>query len=74
MECAHDLEAADPTTPDRLLALAETLALVGEREAAIAAIERAFDAGYEDRYYVLVDPPLAGLADHPAIDRLAPAF
>jgi len=73
MDFARDLEAADPTVPGRLLALAETLALVGEREAAIAALERAFDAGYDDRYYILVDPPLVGLADHPAIDRLAPA-
>jgi tetratricopeptide (TPR) repeat protein len=72
MGFARDLEAADPAVPGRLLALAETLALAGEREGAIAALERAFDAGYDDRYYVLVDPALAGLADHPAIDRLAP--
>lgn len=73
MEFVRELEAASSTTPQRIWAMAETLALLGEREAAVDALERAVAAGYDDRYFVLLDPPLASLADHPGVDRLAPA-
>jgi len=69
---AGEFEAEDNMAPQTLFTLAETYALLGRTDAAVDALERAFAAGYEDRYYVLIDPPLASLVDHPAIDRLAP--
>jgi hypothetical protein len=42
-------------------------------ERAAAAYERAVDTGYDDPYYVLIDPSLAAIRDRPEIDRLIPA-
>jgi hypothetical protein len=69
---AREFEAGNSTNPWDLFVLAETWALIGEPELAIAALEKAYEAGYTDRYYALIDPMLAAIADHPEMDRLAP--
>ena len=69
---AQEVESTGPEDPAQLLILAETYALVGLADAAIQALERAFEAGFDDPYYILVDPLLGGLQNEPAIDRLAP--
>lgn len=69
---AEDIESRDPTDPAELLILAEVYTLVGQSEVAVQALERAFAAGFDDPYYILVDPLLGGLQSEPAIDRLAP--
>jgi tetratricopeptide (TPR) repeat protein len=52
--------------------LARVWAVLGDRKLAIHYLEEAFAAGYDDRYMILVDPPLASVRDDPVIDRLAP--
>jgi len=69
---ARKIEAEDPDDPQVLLALAEVYALIGEPDHAIALLGRAFDAGYDDPYYVLLDPPLRGLQNRPELEQLAP--
>ncbi len=73
LQRAGEIESTHPTEPQRLIILAEAYTLLGETNSAIDALERAFEAGYEDRYYVLIDPPLVGLGDNPELDRLVPA-
>ncbi len=65
---AGEIERQNPTDPHQLFILAEVYTLLGDREAAIDSLERAFAAGYEDRYYVLLDPLLAGLEGNPALE------
>ena len=69
---AREVESTEPEDPAQLLILAETYALIGRQDMAIQALERAFEAGFDDPYYILIDPPLGGLQNEPAIDRLAP--
>ena len=69
---AGEIERQNPTDPYQLFILAEAYTLVGDREAAIDSLERAFAAGYDDRYYVLLDPLLSGLELNPALEVLAP--
>ena len=69
---AREIEATGSVDLQQLFLLAETYALAGEVNAAALALERAFEAGYDDPYYILVNPPLSGIQDDPVIDRLAP--
>ena len=69
---AQEFEKAESSDPHQLLILAETYALAGEPGLAVQALERAFEAGYEDPYYILVNPPLNAIQSDPVIDRLAP--
>jgi tetratricopeptide (TPR) repeat protein len=69
---AEELDREDLADPDVLFILAEAYSLLGDREAAVGALQRAFDAGYDDRYFVLIDPPLKGLDELPAVARLLP--
>lgn len=60
-------------TADLHYGLARAWALLGDRQRAVQSLERAFAAGYEDTYFILIDPPLASIQDDAAIERLAPA-
>jgi len=53
--------------------LARAYATLGETDRAAALYERAIVTGYNDPYYVLIDPSLATIRDRPEIDRLIPA-
>jgi len=55
-----------------LYLLAQAYALMGEPNRAVALLERVYEAGHDDPYYILVDPPLRGLQERPEIDELAP--
>jgi tetratricopeptide (TPR) repeat protein len=69
---ARGFKATDPTDPHQFLVLAEIYSLAGDSDAAVQALERAFEVGFDDPYYILINPPLAGIQNEPAIDRLAP--
>jgi len=69
---AREIEAEDPDDPYLLFALAEAFALIGEPDHAVALLERADSAGYDDPYFILVDPPLRGLQNRPELEQLAP--
>jgi tetratricopeptide (TPR) repeat protein/tRNA A-37 threonylcarbamoyl transferase component Bud32 len=73
LQRVREIESTTPTDPEQLFILAETYTLMGEPDSAIGALERAFEAGFDDRYFALVDPPLVGLGDNPGLDRLVPA-
>jgi eukaryotic-like serine/threonine-protein kinase len=53
--------------------LARAYATLGQTDRAAALYERAVVTGYDDPYYVLIDPSLASIRDRPEIDRLIPA-
>ena len=53
--------------------LARAYATLGDTDRAAALYERAVVTGYNDPYYVLIDPSLAAIRDRPEIDRLIPA-
>ncbi len=72
LEWARVFEAGETADTQQLFQLAETYALCGELDAAVLALEQAFEAGYDDPYYILVNPPLNGIQNDPVIDRLAP--
>ncbi len=55
-----------------LYLLAQAYTLMGEPDQAIALLEQVYEAGHDDPYYVLVDPPLRGLQERPEIKDLAP--
>jgi len=55
------------------LGLARGWSVLGERERAIRHLERAVAAGFEDVYFILIDPPVAAVRDDPAVERLVPA-
>jgi Flp pilus assembly protein TadD len=52
--------------------LARAWAVLGERERALQHLERAVASGFDDVYFLLIDPPLALVRDDPVVDRLAP--
>jgi hypothetical protein len=52
------------------LRLAEAHALIGDRDAAIDALERCVRAGYDDVFYLWIDPKLAALRDDPRLEAL----
>ena len=55
-----------------LVVAAETLCLVDDAAGALSALEGAIAAGYNDPYFLLIDPLLEAVRDDPALDRLAP--
>jgi tetratricopeptide (TPR) repeat protein len=55
-----------------LLGAAETFSLLGDVDGAIAMLEKAVAAGFDDRYLLLIDPLLERVSDDPVLDRLAP--
>jgi len=55
-----------------LYLLAQAYTLMGEPDRAIALLEQVYEAGHDDPYYILVDPPLRGLQERPEIKDLAP--
>ena len=69
---ARDFESSIGDDPVSLMVLAEIFTLVGEPDRALAAIEKSFEAGYDDPYYILINPPLGGLQGRPEINVLAP--
>ncbi len=68
----REIEATDPMGSQTLFVLAEAHALMGDSDAAIQALERAFEVGYSDPYNIVIEPLLSALRDEPAIERLAP--
>jgi hypothetical protein len=58
--------------PQTLMILAEVHALIGDPGRAVALLEQSFEAGYEDPYFILTNPPLYGIQSRPEIDELAP--
>jgi tetratricopeptide (TPR) repeat protein len=54
-----------------LYTLARTHALLGELDAAADLLRRSRAAGYDQPYFVLVDPALRALKDHPVISEIA---
>jgi tetratricopeptide (TPR) repeat protein len=69
---AREIEAEDSDDPYLLFSLAETYALIGEPDHAVALLERANRAGYDDPYFILVDPLLRDLQNRPELEQLAP--
>jgi serine/threonine protein kinase/Flp pilus assembly protein TadD len=57
--------------PGVLYQLARTRAQLGDLEAAAGLLRQARVAGYDQPYFVLIDPVLSRLKDHPVIDELA---
>ena len=45
---------------------------MGEPDRAIALLEQVYEAGFDDPYYILVDPPLRSLQERPELKELAP--
>ena len=70
---ARKVEASHPKDSGEFVIAAETYAMTGDRAAAIRALEEAAAAGYDDRYYLLINPALVGIQDDPALKRLAPS-
>jgi tetratricopeptide (TPR) repeat protein len=69
---AREIEVAAADNPHQLFVVAETNALVGELDRAVTALVRAFEIGYDDPYYILLNPPLNALQGRPEIRELAP--
>jgi tetratricopeptide (TPR) repeat protein/tRNA A-37 threonylcarbamoyl transferase component Bud32 len=68
-----ELAANQDLESGSLVAMARGYALVGEPDRAEQVLEEALEAGFNDPYYLLIDPTLAGLQDRPALEELAPA-
>jgi tetratricopeptide (TPR) repeat protein/tRNA A-37 threonylcarbamoyl transferase component Bud32 len=68
----RDLEAGSLEDPSKLFVLAEAYALMGDPDRAVVFLQRAYEVGYHDPYYVLVDPPMRGLQRRAEIEELAP--
>jgi tetratricopeptide (TPR) repeat protein len=69
---AAEIAAIVEDDPEGQFILAEVFTLVGEPDRAIAALERALETGYDDPYYILINPPLSGIQNRPELDELAP--
>jgi tetratricopeptide (TPR) repeat protein len=69
---ALELEPLVVDDPAGLFILAEAFALVGETDKAVEFLERAVEIGFNDPYYILVNPPMRGLQDRPEMEELAP--
>jgi serine/threonine-protein kinase len=59
-------------SPQTLMILSRVAALAGDLDRAVEMLQLAFERGFEDPYYILIDPTLQGLQDRPEIDRLVP--
>ena len=68
-----DLDARDDLDVETLLSMARGYTLAGDPDRAERLLERAVEAGYNDPYYILIDPTFAGLQNRPALEELAPA-
>ncbi len=68
----REIDSGSLANPSQLFVLAEAYTLMGEPEQAVVFLERAYEAGYHDPYYVLVNPPMRGLQSRPEIEELAP--
>jgi predicted Zn-dependent protease len=68
---ASDMLQRGQKNPWILYTLARTRALLGELEPAADLLRRARAAGYDQPYFVLIDPPLRALQNHPVIGELA---
>jgi eukaryotic-like serine/threonine-protein kinase len=62
-----------PRNPWLLYAAARVRALLDDPEGAADLLRRARAAGYDQPYYILVDPAFRLMQDHPVIDEVAPA-
>jgi tetratricopeptide (TPR) repeat protein/tRNA A-37 threonylcarbamoyl transferase component Bud32 len=71
-EKAVVLEGEAAGDPQAQFILAEVFTMIGDPDLAMAALERAVEIGYDDPYYILINPPLRGLQDRPELDELAP--
>jgi tetratricopeptide (TPR) repeat protein/tRNA A-37 threonylcarbamoyl transferase component Bud32 len=69
---ALEIEAALGDDSHGFFMVAEAYTLAGEPDRAITALERAMEAGYNDPYYILLNPPLHGIQDRPELEGLAP--
>jgi Flp pilus assembly protein TadD len=63
-------ERADQPLP--LVGAAETFSMLGDIDAAVAMLEGARTAGYDDPYLFLINPLLENVRDNPVLDRVAP--
>ncbi len=66
------LAAAADSTASVFMNLARALTLAGDPDRADELLVRAFEAGYDDPYFLLVDPLLNGLQGRAIVDELAP--
>lgn len=69
---ALDFEPLVENDPAGLFIVAETLTLIGETDRAMETLVRAVEIGYNDPYYILVNPPMHGLQDRLEMEELAP--
>ncbi len=53
-----------------LWTLSSACALLGDRDAALDALSKLIDAGFDDPYYLLIEPTLATLRGDPRLDAL----
>ena len=64
--------AGDTNDPNDLMSVAQTYALLGQKEKAIEYLRRALDARYEDPYFPLIMPSFHSLFDDPDFRALFP--
>jgi Flp pilus assembly protein TadD len=67
---ARQAAEAKPESPSVAYTLARTYAFYGEKEQALAALEKALRLGYKDFAYVKVDSALESLRNDPDFQRL----
>lgn len=70
LEVDQELTRLDPAAPQNWYNLACSHALLAEREAALAALKRAIDLGYDDADWMREDKDLISLRDDPAFQSL----
>jgi tetratricopeptide (TPR) repeat protein len=66
------LASIDDLDPDSLVTMARGYALAGDPDRAEDLLAKALEAGFNDPYYLLIDPTFAGLQSRPAMEELAP--
>jgi hypothetical protein len=62
---------AQPAAPGVLYVLARTRALLGDQGGAADLLRKARAAGYDQPYFVLIDPALRSLQNDPVIEEIA---
>ncbi|MCZ7592568.1 MAG: hypothetical protein M5U15_10670 [Kiritimatiellae bacterium] len=70
LEVDRELTKLEPSDPQNWYNLACSHALLGEREAALAALERAINLGYDDADWMREDEDLLSLRSDPAFQTL----
>jgi tetratricopeptide (TPR) repeat protein len=68
---ARRVMEAQPAAPGVLYVLARTRALLGDQGGAADLLRKARAAGYDQPYFVLIDPALRSLQNHPVIEEIA---